>query len=593
MEILVPEMGATINVASEALSELQKATIPHYDEIVQLAEEIKKTSRRDKVREIFTTVFEWYNENEKNFHRALHDDFAQIIISYLDNQLGYLSFEEFQELEELYLSLENDRPSPLHSEFLRIALRAKEKYERKMNLGAFLTRWDLANLTPEDWKRDDSSPFDNRSIAEKTLNSTVTEFLDMANPGEDVPAPIYQLLLDAISFYPDDELVQLTQARMHLIDGKNEQALEMYKKLLITIEEPRAWMEFASLIDDPEIKLGALCMALRKEEDDYKYYLLSTRMELTKLLIEKKQFEHALRELDIIAQFSLEKALELPTDYEKCLKLIPKGTEADKNNREFYYPGSRPVQEYIYESLPDRIMLVLDIVAIKLKDGKQVVPMLKLIDTEGTSVLVSPKESGILKGDNRGLCYRVKLLERPKRYPKVVLITLLEEQNPRAFFPTMTGYVNGYSNTQFAHHIMDINSRHHYLSGNESDYIFGEFIEFIHIIEYPTQKKSSKNNITPNTPREYLLLPSRLNPEEAIQRFPLLSAEVLLVRESDYILMNEKGVRSVVNHSVSPVELQEGDRVMIRGFQQRHKDRRTGEINYSFYTLSIEISTEE
>lgn len=592
MESIVPEMGATINVASEALEKLQKDIIPHYNELEQLAEEIVKTKRRDRVREIFETVMGWHQEAEGNFHTALHENFAQIILKYLDNQLNYMDYENFVEFNTLYLSLQNPKPSQLHSLYLSIALRAKEIYDRKMNLGEFLTQWDLVNLTPEDWKRNNNI-FDFHSLAEKTLHATITEFLELYEPGKEVPAPVYQLLLDALSFYPDDELVQLTQARMHMIDGRKDQALEMYQTLLITIDQPRAWMEFASLVDDMDIKMGALCMALRKEDDDYQSYLLTARMELTKILIEKKLYENALRELDIVAQFSLEKAFELPKEYDELLKLIPKGTVADKNNRDFYYPNSRPAQEYIYAPIPVRKMLVLDIIAIKLKDGKQVVPMLKLIDTEGNTVLVSPKESGIFKGDNRGLCYDVKVLERPKRFSKVVLISLSEKQNPKELFPTMIGYINGYSQTQYAHHIMDINSRHHYLPGKENDYIFGEFIEFVHIVEYPNNKKKGAKGAELTSPREYLLLPSRLNPEEAITHFPIMKAQVDVVRDIDYILTNENGVRSFVNHSVSPVALREGDVVLVRGFQQRHKDKRSGEINYSYITLSIEIPSDE
>lgn len=593
METLVPEMGATINVASEALEKLQKDIIPHYNEFIQLAEEIVKTKRRDRVREIFEMVMVWHQDAEGKLHTALHESFAQIIIKYLDNQLNYMDYENFVELHSLYLSLQNPRPSQLHSSYLSIALRAKKIYDRKMNLGDFLTQWDLVNLTPEDWTRSSTNIFDPHSLAEKTLHATITEFLELYEPGKEVPAPVYQLLLDALGFYPEDELVQLTQARMHMIDGRKEQALAMYQNLLITIDQPRAWMEFASLIDDKEIKMGALCMALRKEDDDYQSYLLTARIELTKILIEKKLYENALRELDIVAQFSLEKALELPKEYDSLLSSIPEGTIADKGNRDFYYPNSRPAQEYIYAPLPIQKMLVLDVIAIKLKDGKQVVPMLKLIDTEGNTVLVSPKESGIFKGDNRGLCYDVKVLERPKRFAKVVLISLSEKQNPKEIFPTMIGYVNGYSQTQYAHHIMDINSRHHYLPSKEGDYIFGEFIEFIHIVEYPNNKKRGAKGTELTAPREYLLLPNRLNPDEAITHFPSLKAEVHLVREMDYMLINENGVRSFVNHSVSPIALQEGDVVMIRGFQQRHKDKRTGEINYSFMTLSIELPSDE
>lgn len=591
MEAVVGDIGATRGVAMEALEQLQKKTIPHYSELASLATEIEKTSRRDRVREIFVTVTDWHKTEEGGIHPVLHEYFATIILTYIELQLNYLEYDVYQELSELYLSLENKRPSKQHSRFLELALKAKKNFEQKMNLNELLNRWDLVNLTPEDWKRSSSYGHDNRSLAEKTLDTILSEFLDFGADSKEVPAPVYKLLLDALSFYPDDELVLLTQARMNMIEGQKELALEQYKKLLITLSEPRAWMEFASLIDDPEIQMGALCMALRKEDDEYQNYLLVARLKLAELLINKGMYENALRELNIVAQISLEKGLEMTSEYQELLKRIPEGTIADRENKDFYYPNSRPAQEYIYESLPEKKMLVIDVIAIRFKDGKQVLPMLKLIDSEGTTVLVSPKESGVIKGNNRGLCYNVKMVKRPRRFTKVVLMTLCEDQSPEDLFPVVVGCINGYSQTQFAHHVIDTKNRHHYLPGNEKDYVFGEFIEFLHVIEYPVQKKGAKGGSTQN-PREYLLSPKRLDPQEGLRNFPPQRAEVQRVRESDYILITEEGIRSFVNKSISPIELYEGDTVIVRGFQQRHKDRRTGEINYSYITLSVEVPEE-
>lgn len=67
---------------------------------------------------------------------------------------------------------------------------------------------------------------------------------------------IYELFTGLQSLYPDDRLVKLTQARLHLLEGERETALEEYLRVLLIYTQPRIWGELASLLgDDPELEL--------------------------------------------------------------------------------------------------------------------------------------------------------------------------------------------------------------------------------------------------------------------------------------------------------------------------------------------------
>lgn len=583
MEQTIGNMGTTGNVAIENLEELQKQVIPHYNDLMRLAQEIERTNNRTRIKEIFDEVSGWFANEDAAQSVVLHEAYARVILAYLQRYYKFIDHEATTGALSKYLSLQNERPSEVHSKFLKLALEIKQHLEHRFDLNKFVEEWNLSYLTPTDWARGKKGNMEGKySLAEETLFTIMTELVNQREPSGLNPA-IYQLILDAEARFPNEEMIKLMQARAFVLDGNEDQGRSIYEEILQDLEVPSAWAEFAYLVSDQEIKLGALAMALREETDEYLEYLTRARLELAKILISKELYPNALRELNIVAQISLEKSRELPPEYGTLIAKIPVGTEQDRENKDFYYTHSRAALAYIYRTLPDTMMIVYDVMALRLKgETRQVVPMLKLMGTDGKTALVSPREAGVLPGDNRGLVYQVKLLERFKKHTKVVLLTHIDI-NPKEFFPTQIGYINGYSESQRAHHIMDSNSRHHYLPGAEEDYLQGEFVSFILLLE---QQQRKNQPLTP--PREYLFHVERIDAKDAIDKFVPLRAEVLSVKDNSYVLVTEKNTRSIVKHSLSPIELEVGDNVIVRGFQQRHKDRTTGEFIYTFNTLTIE-----
>lgn len=585
MEQIVGNMGATTNVAMEALAVLQKEVIPYFNELASLANEIEKTKNRNRIKEIFAQVTEWFTGENGNYpDEALHEDYARVLFAYLDCYYQHIPYEEFQEIYSRYLDLKNLRPSQIHSKFLKLGLSAKRTFGHHLDFSDLVSRWDLSMLTASDWEQRKMGANEVRkSLAEEVLFEVSSEFVVREDQVE-VPQAIQQLLVDALIAFPDDPVVQLVQARAIVMGGDSKEGIERYEQILQDIEVPMAWSEYAFLIEDnDELRMAALSMALREEKDEYLPYLKRTRLDLARLLIDRKLYANALRELSLVAQICLEKSTELPKEHEKLMKKIPAGTEQSKENKELYYQWSRPVLSHIFRALPDIIVMVYDVMAMRLKEENQVVPMLKLITPQGKTSLVTPKEAGILPGDNRGRIYEVKLQERHRKHTRVVLLTHREDIDPLAEFPTQVGIINGYSESMHAYHLMDSNSRHHYLNGQPNEYMQGEFIKFVILTENQQRK-----NQPPTPPREYIYHVERIDPQEAILSFDPIKATVEQVRGDNYYLRTERNVQSIVNQSVAPVELELGENVIIRGFQQRYKDRHTGQVTYSFVTLAIE-----
>lgn len=584
MEQVVGYMGATTKVALETLADLQKQVVPYYSEMSAFAEEVNSSKNRLRIKEIFLTVSEWFGEDKMPAQEVLHGAYAEILLRYLHYYYQYISLEELLGTLNTYLSLQNERPSKIHSAILKIIIEAKRMYGEHVNYIEMLSKWDLANLRQEDWSRGKQVAGEvNRSLAEEALFVATSELI-LAEGKVEIPQSVHQLLSDALLNYPDDELVQISRTRLMTLTGEADKALLSYELLLQDVDEPMAWAEYAYLVEDPEIKLGALAMALREEKNDYRQYINRARIELARLLIEKGQYDVALRELTFVAQICIEKSYTLPADHEELMQQLPEGTVQNKDNKELYYPLSRPALAHIYREIPEVMMMVYDVMAMRLRDpSNQVVPMLKLMTPEGKTALVTPKEAGVLPGDNRGNVYMVKLRERFRKHTKVVLLTYCEDVNPKDFFPTKVGIINGYSEALHAYHVMDCDSRHHYLPGKPNEYIQGEFISFVLLIE----KQLRKGN-APASVREFIHHIERVDPQEAILSFAPLKATVEGLRGDNYLLKTEQDTYSYVNSSVAPVELSEGDTVIVRGFQQRRKDHATGQVTYNFVTLSIE-----
>ena len=592
METLIEGMGATAPMAEESLASLRQSVVPHFGELNELLTgyqtEKNPYHRRDQVRQTFDKVLSWHNSKE-GLHKALHPRVAQVVSDFFESRNKFITIEEVRQALRIYLSLEIERPSALNSRVLDQVLRVKSLFRERLDFTDFLTKWDPAkSLRPEDWQRGSGKGRKDRgpetpSLVDRALTVAIEELMDRRETK--VPEMIYELFTGLESLYPDDRLVKLTQARLHLLEGERATALEEYQRVLMIYSEPRIWGELASLLsDDPALEAAALAKALKEETDDYEPYLLTVRLHYAKLRIDRGDYGKALRELRIIAQIAGERGRKLPQSYEKMQEMIPEGTEEDKENKAHYILDAQPAEAYVYRSLAATPMIVMDVIALRLKEPmRQVVPMLKLSSPEGRVLLTNPTEMGLPEGDLRGKLFDVKFIE-PEDSHAIVVHMEPSEADPRDLFPLRVAYITGYSQGMHAFHLIDSESKHHYLPGEEEDFMIGDFVNFI--LLYDTIRKPTPKR--PAQQRALLLAPHRIDPEEALADFPLVPARVISTEESRVTIETDEGVTGTFSQSLAPIELSEGDSCTLRGFVFRKRDRFTGEQRSYFVTLSVE-----
>lgn len=592
METLIEGMGATAPMAEESLASLRQSVVPHFEELNGLLTgyqtEKNPYHRRDQVRQTFDKVLSWHNSKE-GLHKALHPRVAQVVSDFFESRNKFITIEEVRQALRIYLSLEIERPSALNSRILDQVLRVKSLFRERLDFIDFLTKWDPAkSLRPEDWQRSSGKGRKDRgpekpSLVDRALTVAIEELMDRRETK--VPEMIYELFTGLESLYPDDRLVKLTQARLHLLEGERATALDEYQRVLMIYSEPRIWGELASLLsDDPALEAAALAKALKEETDDYEPYLLTVRLHYAKLLIDRGDYDKALRELRIIAQIAGERGRKLPQSYEKMLEMIPEGTVEDKENKAHYILDAQPAEAYVYRSLAATPMIVMDVIALRLKEPmRQVVPMLKLSSPEGRVLLTNPTEMGLPEGDLRGKLFDVKFIE-PEDSHAIVVHMEPSESDPRDLFPLRVAYITGYSQGMHAFHLIDSESKHHYLPGEEEDFMIGDFVNFI--LLYDTIRKPTPKR--PAQQRALLLAPHRIDPEEALTDFPLVPARVISTDESRVTIETDEGITGTFSQSLAPIELSEGDLCTLRGFVFRKRDRFTGEQRSYFVTLSVE-----
>lgn len=586
MAELINQMGATAAMAKDTLTSLQQLTIAHNKEIQELLDSIKteknKYKEREKAVSAYQTALEWHHS--EGLHPELHETFAEIIIKFLENKGTYISLEEFKAATEVYFGLRMPVEKTPDITILELVLQAKKIFGREISLINFLRFWDIERLTDKEWNSKGSKNSTRHAI-ESLITQVGRELMDTAP--QTIPQQVLRLRELAEEHLTDDAPeTTLLNARIHLVEGDKSTAYDLYRELLISGHEASAWAEFATLVDNPDLQQSILTKCLKEENNDYAEYLDEVHFALAKHLCRNKQYPNALRELNVLAQIAQEKSRQLPSDYDQVRAQIPDEVEQNRDNKTFYIHAARQAEEMIFSEIPEIPMLVADVIALKVgRPQKQVMPMLKLKSTDGKTALVSPRESGIRAGNNRGLVYMVKLLEREQKHNKVLLMTATDIE-ARQIFPIEIGYITGYSRDMHAYHLINTKNKHLYLPGSEDTFSVGEFVSYLRFTE--TIPQYNDKGKTGTLIREMLLDPQRIDPHEAVAHYPIVRAVVAQVHESMVYIVTDDGVQGSFHSSISPIDLTPGDLCALRGFIFRKKDKITGDTISNFVTLSME-----
>lgn len=250
-----------------------------------------------------------------------------------------------------YMALKNERPSRLHSMFLRFADKIMESED--FNFVVFLRMWNLENLRDEDFEpfiKEDGTKFS--SLAEKVIQHNAKLILNKKLVNE--VEPFLPYLNIGINKFKDNIWLTYYNAKLLHLIGRNEEAIEFLKPVVKEkITEWWSWNYLAELIEDTdnELNKSCLCKALMCKTEEK--FLINVRLKMIKILINNELWNEAKTEINIITESKKLEDKPIPNDiltyqntewYQK--------SEIRKSNFDYYQQNKQLAEEFIFSSLP-------------------------------------------------------------------------------------------------------------------------------------------------------------------------------------------------------------------------------------------------
>lgn len=316
------------------------------------------------------------------------DDFQQrtagwILYRYAKHQLEKRATYNVKLALSLYLKLKVEKPSPLHSSILRMAVELETEFRNDFKFTTFLEMWGFDNFSEEDWEQfttDDGRKLP--CLVEKAIGRYCKELVD--DHIKLVPDEFIQLIEKARNKFPRDGKLELNYARLLAARGETDQAINAYRTVTQMIPQAYVWQEMADLISDREIKQAVLCKVITMQLDEQ--FLGDTRLKLAGQLIEDGNYAAAKRELETYYKARQERGWAVRDPYYELAGKIPTATQAPANNQSLYDNKLERLMSFMYPDAPTTVMFYNG-KTFNNKNGKK---RAKLVAPDGTSIILPP-----------------------------------------------------------------------------------------------------------------------------------------------------------------------------------------------------------
>ncbi|MBR6284882.1 MAG: tetratricopeptide repeat protein [Muribaculaceae bacterium] len=341
---------------------------------------------------------------------ALREHKGWEIYHQLKDGMGQMPLHDVRQVLFNYLQLPVARPSMLHSMIMGMAVQAAKLHE-EFNFAEFMTRWGTDCFTEADWERRRGDKVTFPSLVERV----VTRYIAAARRHHVAwSAPFMALLEQAVERFPDKDQLRRHYAQALHQQGRTQEAMDIYRRLLLTLDTFYAWHELAHLTADPALHRAALCRAvLAPGTDDFKVNL---HLELGILLAEQGRAAEALALLNAFRQARADKPLhELPGDWFIATNRIPDGTQPAANLRTALQPLAEPADEWLYAAVQPVPALVAG--RYTNKHGK---PTVSLVVPDGSRLSVPARR---VPREAQHLLVRLAEVEGRKKVVNLALAT--------------------------------------------------------------------------------------------------------------------------------------------------------------------------
>ena len=303
-----------------------------------------------RAREAYEALYPVWKQG--NLPARLNNSFAWVIYYHVRHEQETMPSLEMRQALAAYLSLDNERPSRLHSRILLMATRLKAR-DAEFKFGKFFEMWGMDNLTDEDWQQDKKEGREGTvtfvSVAEHAIRLYAKELHEKR--AKDFNPDFEPLLVTAIKQYPTQSLYKYYLARLYAATGRKAKALKAYKKLALITGQSYIWSDLAALLADPVQRKAALCKALLLQRDVNKTGRL--HLGLAQLLIKENRFTEAACELRQYRDIYTRNGWHLSDFYQRLRQSVPADTQPVRDNRSLYQASLTALDDFLYSDLPE------------------------------------------------------------------------------------------------------------------------------------------------------------------------------------------------------------------------------------------------
>ena len=303
-----------------------------------------------RAREAYEALYPVWKQG--NLPARLNNSFAWVIYYHVRHEQETMPSLEMRQALAAYLSLDNERPSRLHSRILLMATRLKAR-DAEFKFGKFFEMWGMDNLTDEDWQQDKKEGREGIvtfvSVAEHAIRLYAKELHETR--AKEFNSDFEPLLVKAVKQYPTQSLYKYYLARLYAATGRKAKALKAYKKLALITGQSYIWSDLAALLTDPVQRKAALCKALLLQRDVNKTGRL--HLGLAQLLIKENRFPEAACELRQYRDIYTRNGWHLSDFYQRLRQSVPADTQPVRDNRSLYQASLAALDDFLYSDLPE------------------------------------------------------------------------------------------------------------------------------------------------------------------------------------------------------------------------------------------------
>ena len=366
-----------------------------------------------RAREAYEALYPVWKQGQ--LPARLNNSFAWVIYYHVRHEQATMPSLEMRQALAAYLSLDNERPSRLHSRILLMATRLKAR-DAEFKFGKFFEMWGMGNLTDEDWQQDKKEGREGTvtfvSVAEHAIRLYAKELHDAR--AKEFNPDFEPLLVKAVQQYPTQSLYKYYLARLYAASGRKAKAVKAYKKLALITGQSYIWSDLAALLTDPVQRKAALCKALLLQRDVNRTGRL--HLGLAQLLIKENKFPEAACELRQYRDIYTRNGWHLSDYYQRLRQSVPADTQPVRDNRSLYQASLTALDDFLYSDLPE-VSLAL---TTEFKDRRGNMSA-RLVTDDGKAVFLPASR---LLTDAQGVRIRHYLarIVNPDDRPKVVTL---------------------------------------------------------------------------------------------------------------------------------------------------------------------------